>query len=152
MNVPTLATWLYGPMGMGAWAGVLVITVGVGKLPRNFLSGSEREGHCTSMPSQDYFEATRGMERIGYPSESSSVAVRADLNWARSVASRLRRSASDRQHATGLSSGTLHPSLSRNRLNDSHGCRYCIPPLPPASKRLAGGTMPFIRRYSTSCP
>ena len=42
--------------------------------------------------------------------------------------------------------------LSRNRLADSCGCRYCIPPLPPASKRLAGGTTPFILRYSTICP
>jgi hypothetical protein len=42
----------------------------------------------------------------------------------------------DRQHATGL----------------SRSCRYCIPPLPPASKRLAGCTTPFILKYSTICP
>jgi hypothetical protein len=56
-------------------------------------------------------------------SRSSSVPITADLNWARSVAARSRSSALVKGHVI------------RNVL---HG-------------RLGGGTMPFMRRYSTIC-
>src|ERR1700730_3259226 len=70
--------------------------------------------------------------RKAYPSGSSSVAIRADLNWARSVASRLCNSASDKQQAIGMASDILELSF----LSEVCSFRFSDRYQNPLSRRL----------------